>query len=445
MATTLPTIPSLVVPPNLTTEERKRYLKDYYEAHINKSRREEILPWPILDPMPTGFTDFDLDPSVGTRSSMSAAAYKAALKAQRHARKQSSAVIYDQHRADNPEYSLALDDYRQRVIAYYREAGFPYYDMEPDDKANELNKLLMADRSSMIQGDDVGQSMHGLSLAWVYFKHSWGVQCGKMKTAKEVFEDDALFEKALIKRMKFGVYVSDSGVRKALRSFSGAQAVSNFRPTAAAAIYDEFLSHVAEGEGVTWDMSSGFGGRLLGAMASRKVGTYIGTDPSTPTMNGLRDMEAELLPLLYKLDPTRNPLKVELHQIGSEDYNPEPESIDLCFTSPPYFDTEKYTDEPTQSYIKFKGRDAWLNEFMRKTLDNCHKGLKPNGHLVVNIADVKSYVTLNTEFVERAEKCGFKLVRRMNLLLSMMMGTRGKDPAKAARFKKEPIFVFKKA
>ena len=27
----------------------------------------------------------------------------------------------------------------------------------------------------------------------------------------------------------------------------------------------------------------------------------------------------------------------------------------MCFTSPPYFNTEKYSDEDTQSYIRLKG------------------------------------------------------------------------------------------
>ena len=41
-------------------------------------------------------------------------------------------------------------------------------------------------------------------------------------------------------------------------------------------------------------------------------------------------------------------------------------SLDLCFTSPPYFDTEKYSDEDTQSYKKFPTEDGWVNGFFEE-------------------------------------------------------------------------------
>lgn len=42
-------------------------------------------------------------------------------------------------------------------------------------------------------------------------------------------------------------------------------------------------------------MSSGFGGRLLGALACDRVDKYVGTDPSTYAMDGLREMANELV------------------------------------------------------------------------------------------------------------------------------------------------------
>ena len=44
-------------------------------------------------------------------------------------------------------------------------------------------------------------------------------------------------------------------------------------------------------------MSAGFGGRLLGALACDRVDRYVGTDPSTYAMDGLREMAAELVPM----------------------------------------------------------------------------------------------------------------------------------------------------
>ena len=327
--------------------------------------------------------------------------------------------------------------FKMLAFEHYREHGFPLYSMDAAQKGEELQRLLDYDHTSVLRNKQVSQSMHGLSLAWCYFPHAWEVECNNMKTPFEVFHDDALFMKAIAKRLKHGTYISDSGIRKALRSFTGTQGVSNFRPSAAASLYHRYLP---EEGGVVWDMSSGFGGRLLGAMACDRVRRYIGTDPSTETITGLKAMKRELLPVLRKLMPKRPPLEVELHKCGSEDYKPKPESLELCCSSPPYANHERYSDEESQSYMRFPSSDEWMNGFMKQTLANCHVGLKPSGYLILNVAGVKSYPTLVFDLVFMAEANGWKLVDRLDLLLSKMMGTRGDGES----FKKEPILVFQK-
>jgi hypothetical protein len=334
-------------------------------------------------------------------------------------------------RSVNHKWPVAdLARFKMQVFEHYREHGFPLYSMDATQKQEELKRLLDYDHANVLLDKQVNQSMHGLSLAWSYFPHAWKVQCNDKKTPFEVFSDDALFMKAIAKRMKHGTYISDSGIRKALRSFTGAQGVSNFRPSAAACLYHHYMPI----GGTTWDMSSGWGGRLLGAMACSHVGRYIGTDPSTKTMKGLKQMRDELLPQVGR------PLAVELHQCGSEEFAPEPESLDCAFSSPPYGATEAYSNEASQSYLKFGTKDAFLNGYLKQTLANCHVGLKPSGYLILNIAGVPSFPTLMHDLVAMAEANGWKLVDRLELLLSKMMGTRGDGETN----KKEPILVFQK-
>lgn len=330
-----------------------------------------------------------------------------------------------------------LDGYGTADPRHYQKWGFPHYVLTDTEKSKELRSLVEYDHSGLIADGVVGQTMHALGTAWSYFPHSWGVRSGNKRTPIEVFNDDLLLRKAIVKMIRHtsNSRLTESVVRKGLRSFSGTQAVSNFRPTAAAAIYHHLLP---EQGGVTWDMSSGWGGRLLGAIACPRVLKYIGTDPSTETINGLRKMAGELLPMAQQMG---RKLEVELHQLGSEVYVPEPNSLDLCFTSPPYFDTEKYSDEPTQSYIQFPNADAWLTEFMGQTLRNCHIGLKPDGILAINIADVAGHPDLSRKFVEFAENNGWRLVETLHLSLSKMIGAKHKYNG---THKYEPIFVFKK-
>jgi hypothetical protein len=320
---------------------------------------------------------------------------------------------------------------------HYRDQGFPVYSLKRDEKRQELLDLLLADHAGIIdKRGQIKQTMHGLALAWHYHPLAWTVRCGHRKTPVELFSDDLQFLRAIERRTKLGNAFTDSGLRKILRSFSSTQSVSNFRPTAAAAIYHRLLPK--EG-GVVWDMSGGFGGRLLGALACDRVDRYIGTDPSTYAMDGLREMADELVPMADQLG--RRNLQVELHQTGSEDFVPERNSLSLCFSSPPYAGWEQYSDELSQSHRKFPTQESWLHGFVGATLRNCAHGLTRNGILAINIASVAAFPHLAKVFVRFAEDNGWRLVETLQLQMSKMVGL--KHIGKSA-FKAEPIFVFKK-
>jgi len=321
---------------------------------------------------------------------------------------------------------------------HYRKQGFPVYSLKRDEKRQELLDLLIADHSGIIDKQGrIKQTMHGLALAWHFHPLAWTVRCGKRKTPVELFSDDLLFLRAIERRTKLGNAFTDSGLRKILSSFSSTQSVSNFRPTAAAAVYHRLLP---ERGGVVWDMCSGFGGRLLGAIACDRVDAYIGTDPSTYAIDGLREMAAELVPMAEELG--RRTLGVELHRVGSEDFVPERNSVDVAFTSPPFGPGhEKYTDEPSQSYKKFPTQNEWLHGFIGATLRNCAHGLNRNGILAINIASVAAYPNLAKAFVEYAQGNGWRLIETLQLQLSKMVGL--KHIGKSA-FKSEPIFIFRK-
>ena len=325
----------------------------------------------------------------------------------------------------------------QHTIAEYiarrwRERGFPHYDLTMLERYDEFSSLQRYDRSLIISDGIVKQTFHAMGLAWHYFPHHWEVRVGRMKTAWDVWNDNELLIKAVKSRIKWGGYelddkdlpdLSQSYMRKALRTYSGVQRVSNFRPSAAAAIYDRYCPP----NGTVWDMSSGYGGRLVGAIASRNVEHYIGTDPASDTMRGLRQLAHDFAHLTQT--------RVTLLQQGSEDYRPEPESLDLCFTSPPYFDTETYALELTQSYVAHNSVEAWNEHFLRATIRNSHRGLKPDAMLVLNVANVRTHKTLVEDTERIALEEGFALVDTLQLALSSI--------AKGGH-KFEPVLVFSK-
>ena len=59
------------------------------------------------------------------------------------------------------------------------------------------------------------------------------------------------------------------------------QPAVNFPPLTAKFLYEHFTEHIKDDKITVYDPSSGWGGRILGAMASKKRIHYIGTDPTT--------------------------------------------------------------------------------------------------------------------------------------------------------------------
>ena len=311
--------------------------------------------------------------------------------------------------------------FARRIFKHFRDRGFPYHDLRT---AEEFSQELAAAKkyynaSTLITSDGVvKQSMHLLGLAWQFFPHAYEVQCGDMKSPMDVFKNDTLLYKTIKKRMAHGTYFSNSGMRKSLGTVTGAQAVSNFRPTAAAAIYDRYCPN----GGVVFDPCSGWGGRLLGAELSNNVSTYHGVEPSTKTFNGLQSLSGHC-------EITSNITQGCAEDILVPD-------CDVVFTSPPYFDCEKYAEEETQSYKKFPTKASWLKGFLSPMINNSVKGLKLGGVIAINIHDVKSFNTLSaTCYNYLHDHPDLKFVEILKMQLSSI---------NSINHKYEPIYAFRK-
>jgi len=334
-----------------------------------------------------------------------------------------SAVVWGTY--SDAEKSFVIDS----LFDTWREKGFPHYILTEEERNKEFQKLAAFDTTNLIANNVVGQTLHALGLAWHYFPHHWSVRTGKMLTPVDVWENDDLLKKALFSRLKWGGYSITDGVpsitlasmRKAVRSYSGVQRVSNFRPSAAKAIYN-FFPNVE----TVWDMSSGFGGRLFGFLSSNAK-HYVGTDPAVETFRGLEAIGDEWAARLGK--------SVDLHNVGSEVFEPEAQVFDLCFTSPPYFSREKYSEDEGQSFKKFDSINDWNDGFLRQTFENCRQGLKADGVLAMNVANVKEHPNLVADVEKIAGQAEFEQLETMQYALSSIS---------KGGLKYEPILVFRK-
>lgn len=319
----------------------------------------------------------------------------------------------------------------EKIFKFYRNVGFPNYSRDDYDLGKEFQKLKDFNEESLFDEDTkkIKQNLTGQGILWTYFPHWIDVKCGTDKySLAERWKNDndvkKLIKKTYIWKCKHNEpHWTNNRIRQNAKVFLTGQSVSNFRPTVAKYIYNRYGNN-----GNVFDMSSGFGGRLFGFMASN-CKEYVGCEPSTKTFNGLKNFIKDMKPFTNKI-ATISQIGSEIELKGFEEY------FDLCFTSPPYFDTEKYSDEDTQSYIKYPSLNKWLNGFLKDTIKNCYQYLKNDGHMIINIANTPKYNIIEDECVKISKEIGFEHIDTLFMELSSVSKNKGR--------KFEPIFVFRK-
>ena len=209
--------------------------------------------------------------------------------------------------------------------------------------------------------------------------------------------------------------------------------IQNFKPQNARAIAEE-LCPVMWGN--VYDYSCGYGGRLLGISCSNMKYNYIGVDPNTETVKYLKYFN-ELLEEAVGVTGT-------IIQDVSEEY--QPTDIDLAFSSPPYFNLEKYSDEDTQCMVRYNTLEEWFEGYVAPTMESIYRSLNDDGTFATNISDYKTYGKKEYKIVEDwkkyAERIGFKHTGTIKMMLNTRPGV-GNDKL-AGREKWEGVYVFRR-
>ena len=124
------------------------------------------------------------------------------------------------------------------------------------------------------------------------------------------------------------------------------------------------------------DPCAGWGGRMIGV--STICDSYTAFEPSTKTFSGLTKLSQRL----SEFSPA---FHAQLHCQPFEESAHTPDSFDFALTSPPYYDTEIYSQETTQSAIKYKTFDMWVSGFFEPLIKKTMTALAPHGVFVLNI------------------------------------------------------------
>ena len=221
----------------------------------------------------------------------------------------------------------------------------------------------------------------------------------------------------------------------------------NFSPLVGRYLYEKYLPN--EG-GIVYDSSAGWGGRLMASICSSTDVNYIGCDVNsnifeTDSYNRIGEFIDEELNVKSNF---------KVHKISStkfdttDDYKNNVGKVDLVLTSPPYFDTEQYSEDSEQSYKLYPSYNEWINIFIKDTFQIAYDLLKKGGVLLLNIADTKE-LPLEIDTLTVLEKIGFEFQYEIGMKMQRFLGldtekifNRYYDEERLKYIKVEPILKF---
>ena len=245
----------------------------------------------------------------------------------------------------------------------------------------------------------------GMKVLRKHMRHFHAVRNYKGHSVESLWTQPCL-EKALrFNRAQHSTpYASE--IIRSLSFANGLGKVTMYRPLMAKKV----VAYLAEKDKLkevrVLDVCAGWGGRMIGAKSAegggdklppqtpRKGGGgglkvhYTGIDPCAKTYEALRAIRDELM--LTDVTLINKPAEVALQQpLGT---------YDIALTSPPYYNLELYSDEPTQSVqsVQTGGYQAWLDTFLKPVIQGVIRlGVKYSCWSVKNFKTDKKYDLLD--------------------------------------------------
>lgn len=325
--------------------------------------------------------------------------------------------------------SRTRESWMDRALDYWRRTGFPYSRLNADQVEREFSLVRRSSPRAAFFDGVLKSGTTGLRLANSFHPQMWHIRSQRHRWAPvDHFNDDLRLRQLLGRSPRFWPdrrCWNAQCVRSLFRVYSSGR-VANFRPLVARAIIDRFSSP----RGSVVDFCAGFGGRLLASLTLERH--YTGVDASRLQVKGLQNM----LRALKKISVGT----AEVHHASAEDFLPTipSHSVDLVFSSPPFFDTELYGSDRAQSALRYPNYPDWVHSFLRVIILEARRILKPGGFLVINVAR-NGRLPLTKDTLRFAVPLfGPPRTLRMSMHSRPVQRSR-----RLGSFRWEPVFVFK--
>ena len=329
--------------------------------------------------------------------------------------------------------SDTTDEERERLVKWLfdlirsRGNAVPIHTWSDDIFSKIVSSLCDLDTYLIYQDGSYSLNNMGANILTQFFPEILDVVKGGKVSHRDFFKEDKRLTGYCRTVLK---YCNSPLEMFKMMSFRGSSRCYNFRPATAKALYEVYGCPDCK----VLDTSSGFGGRLLGFFTAKNTYEYVGIDPNTAdSCNKF---------ILYMGRYFTNK-RAYVNKIGSEDFTienyPQYENyFDISFTSPPYFNIERYSDDETQSHIKFNTYDSWVDGFYRNTIYNTCNALKIDGTFAINISWLDNIKEYTEEFLN---DCGFYIIKEDKYLLRIHPRESSYGSDKMSKY--EPIWVAK--
>lgn len=228
-----------------------------------------------------------------------------------------------------------------------------------DELLKDFEKLEKIDCSDIKQSSLLGSKF----MNHFFFKYTIDVKGQKNVSFLEFLKDKELMNKPYFKS-----YIENNKDKDTLRLYLKyfnlyLGSINLFKPSISKFVYCIYKPNVV------LDFSAGWGGRMIGALSLPNI-KYIGFD----TNKKLKKPYSEVLEFLNMKDRA----KIYFRDSSKVDFSKY--KYDMVFTSPPYYNKEKYENMPVYDSI-----EEFNEKFLFPVIENSYKYLKNGGTYALNV------------------------------------------------------------
>jgi len=275
---------------------------------------------------------------------------------------------------------IKQDSYISNIVNYYHKKGIESLVNKPDKWEDHMLSVLNQNPNNLLRSDYISFSNLGNKFLMSHFPHFWATRAKGNQSPKEIFNNKEYLSEIIRTIISQGYFPNESKILKSLHRYRGNKTLSGFMPCVAKSIYHKYCKE----NNKVIDFCSGYGGRLFGAIACDKVDSYTGIEVNFDTYSGLHD--------LYRTLRLHAEIKKEVNIINQDSIlgmtQFSDKSFDFCFTSPPYFNAEEYSNEKNQSFKKYSTYGEWFDNYLIKSIQEARRISKK---VAINIANSGGY------------------------------------------------------